>query len=182
MKMVLFILLIVVPTIGLADPRREHMRTLHAELEQITQQLKSLGNDSGVPGVEAQAADHLRAMESHLRHTRREVCGDCSVNAPPSSLFTCVEGKCVDGGAVTTALVTGDYVIYMRGEMPALHRQIHRLTRPLPLFGPRTPYERPRLLREYYDLVRAAIDHAQPTCTPNSPPEDVGRPAVLTSG
>ncbi len=165
MKYLLPIILLLSSSFALADSRREHMRDLDEDLERLTRQARSI---VGETADGERVAAHLRGLEAHLQQTRREICGDCANDLPPSN-FRKAADRCVDAARVTSALSANEYDTLMREELPRLHERLHRLTRERFLFEPRTVYERPRLLREYYDQVRVAIDRARPVCGAHTP-------------
>lgn len=164
MKHTVLTILLLASAAALADTSRAHIKALDEDLHRLTRQLQAIDARQDGQGVAA----HLQGLETHLQSTRREICGDCASDDVTTSEFGRKADACGGAVRVTSAMPADEYAALMHRELPRLHDKLYRLKRERYLFEPRTVHERPRLLREYYDLVRSTIDATQPKCS-NAP-------------
>lgn len=121
-------------------PTREQIRSLHAEVDQLSAQLDTL---EGVAGAEAQGVTleaHWRAMQQHLVSVRANGCTDCGTN----TAFDAADDP------LPWATPRVSVPIYQEHVQTTLHAMHDRMSR---LDHEKSPFERQRLLRQYWTRV-----------------------------
>ena len=126
-------------------PTRDQMRELHAEVEQLSAQLEKLELAAGAE-VRGDALDeHWRAMQQHLVSVRENGCIECGTT-------TKFEAAADRLPWATPRVSAQTYQQHMRTTLHAMHDRMSRIGHE------KSPFERRRLLRQYwtrvYDLMQ----------------------------
>ena len=121
-------------------PTREQIQYLHTEVERLSAQLDMLGATSGadLQGVALEA--HWRAMQQHLVSVRENGCKDCGT----STAFGAADDPLP---WATPRFSVPTYQEQMRATLHAMHDRMSRLDHE------KSPFERQRLLRQYWTRV-----------------------------
>ncbi len=121
-------------------PARDQIQSLHAEVEQLSAQLDAL---EGVAGADAQGVTleaHWRAMQQHLVSVRENGCSECGTT-------TEFETAADHLPWATPRVSVPVYQDHMQTTLHAMHDRMSRLGHE------KSPFERQRLLRQYWTRV-----------------------------
>ena len=121
-------------------PTREQIQFLHAEVDQLSAQLDTLEATSGAELQEVALEAHWRAMQQHLVSVRENGCKECGT----STAFGAADHPLP---WATPRISVPTYQEQMRATLHAMHDRMSRLDHE------KSPFERQRLLRQYWTRV-----------------------------
>jgi hypothetical protein len=121
-------------------PAREQIRDLHAEVEQLSAQLDRLEVAAGAARHGDALDEHWRAMQQHLVSVRENGCRECGAKTE----FEAANDRLP---WATPRVSVPTYQEHMQTTLHAMHDRMSRLDHE------KSPFERQRLLRQYWTRV-----------------------------
>jgi len=121
-------------------PTRDQIQDLHAEVEQLSAQLETLEQAAGAEIYAAALDSHWRAMQQHLVSVRENGCRECGTTTEFEPAADRVPWA-------TPRVSVPVYQEHMRTTLHAMHDRMSRLDHE------KSPFERQRLLRQYWTRV-----------------------------
>ena len=137
-------LLLTMPAVAapIWEPTKSQVRLLHAEVDGLSDQFQKLESASSAEEQQRLVSEHWLAMTQHLRSVQQNVFPDCGPRmVSPTAVSTeAPDWKMPD---IQVSL----YQSTMRKRLGAMHDRMSRLDHE------KSPFERQRLLRQYWTRV-----------------------------
>jgi hypothetical protein len=121
-------------------PTRDQIRNLHGEVEQLSAQFDTLDVATGADGHGDALDEHWRAMQQHLVSVRENGCRECGAKTE----FEAANDRLP---WATPRVSVPTYQEHMQTTLHAMHDRMSRLDHE------KSPFERQRLLRQYWTRV-----------------------------
>ena len=121
-------------------PTREQIQDLHSQVERLSAQLDTLEGAAGTETHGAALDAHWRAMQQHLLAVRQSGCMNCGASAA----FDAADDPLP---WAPPGITVPTYKEHMRTTLHAMHDRMSRLDHE------KSPFERQRLLRQYWTRV-----------------------------
>lgn len=137
-------LLLTMPAVAapLWEPTKVQVRLLHAEVDGLSDQFKKLESASSAEDQQRLVSEHWLAMTQHLRSVQQNGCPECG---PHLASPTAVPLESPDWNVPDIPVSV--YQSTMRKRLGAMHDRMSRLDHE------KSPFERQRLLRQYWTRV-----------------------------